>query len=124
MKFQSKDRTPGGSKQGNIAARKIKVIGVVFHISLLINPQIRQDRKKFSDASQNQGLKMEMRWKVKKDVINYSRQSCPVLLLLQSRPQDFVYSTGNNPCQCYTSTKYMELKISHCCHSKTNRYHC
>lgn len=38
-KFQLKDSTPGGSKQGNIAARKIKVIGVVFHINLLKDPQ-------------------------------------------------------------------------------------
>jgi len=37
LKFQSNESTPGGSKQGNIAARKIKVIGVVFHISLSIN---------------------------------------------------------------------------------------
>ena len=44
MKFQSKESTPGGSKQGNIAARKIKVIGVVFHINLLNNPQIKQIR--------------------------------------------------------------------------------
>lgn len=46
LKFQSKESTPGGSKQGNIAARKIKVIGVVFHISLLINSQIRQHRER------------------------------------------------------------------------------
>ena len=45
MKFQSKESTPGGSKQGNIAARKIKVIGVVFHINLLINPQIREGER-------------------------------------------------------------------------------
>jgi hypothetical protein len=45
LKFQSKESTPGGSKHGNIAARKIKVIGVVFHINLLIGPQIRQDRQ-------------------------------------------------------------------------------
>jgi hypothetical protein len=45
LKFQSNESTPGGSKQGNIAARKIKVIGVVFHINLLIGPQIRQDRQ-------------------------------------------------------------------------------
>ena len=46
LKFQSNESTPGGSKQGNMAARKTKVIGVVFHINLSINPQIRQDKEK------------------------------------------------------------------------------
>ena len=35
MKFQLKERTPGGSNQGINVTRKNKVIGVVFHISLL-----------------------------------------------------------------------------------------
>ena len=45
MKFQPKESTAGGSKQSDIAARKIKVIGVVFHINLLINPQIREGER-------------------------------------------------------------------------------
>ena len=37
MKFQLKEKTPGGSNQGIDKTRKNKVIGVVFHISLLKN---------------------------------------------------------------------------------------
>lgn len=37
MKFQLKERTPGGSNQGINVTRKNNVIGVVFHISLFDN---------------------------------------------------------------------------------------
>ena len=47
-KFQSKESTPGGSKQGSIAAKKIKVTGVVSHINLLFGPQIRQEGERNS----------------------------------------------------------------------------
>lgn len=38
------ESTPGEPKQGNKAAKKNKVIGVVFHINLLISPQIRHQQ--------------------------------------------------------------------------------
>lgn len=37
LKFQLKERTPGGSKHGIKEPRKSKVIGVVFHINLKNN---------------------------------------------------------------------------------------
>lgn len=77
LKFQSNESTPGGSKQGNIAARKIKVIGVVFHISLLINPHITDKEKKYSDANQQQESEIEI-----------SVLKCKYIKLLTTKPSN------------------------------------